>query len=422
MVGGGFTDDVSPLQSYVVYGHGSLSKTEPTFRLDKEQNIIYLGAPGDCYSSIEATALWKFLTTIGDPPDIFGEEEYIRQMRIYLKLISGYIDDEVKMFKYRGAYSDKESRIFRDVRFHEGGSEVNNLDVYFTPLQRDDITSEEAIKDKHEVIKSGIYSVPIGFNYPIRNYCQNIGNEGSMTFEKYKQKHSEVKDLDDVNIFMKHSNDTYYCGLPADIGSRHTIEKHCKTTEDCNIAHDKLIDQEIKPYQFKTGIFINDEFKYKPIKLSDILNKFMKNDRGPIGGTYILPICRVGTPIEQTLTISQFVKERKPDIKFSIEFIKRIIFDMLIKLRDKYQHTDDKDKVYERFYQFVDKKIGRIENVEKLKASKFDILQTGDVNSTILKYGATIDGVLSRKDTDDKKIDHLTKVVVPLLKVVQSIT
>jgi len=416
LTGGGFIDDLSVLRSYVVYGHGTLAKTEPVFNLNKEQNIIYLGAPGDGYSSDEATALWKFMTTIGNPPDIFGEDEYNRQMRIYLKLISGYIDDEVKQFRYKGAYSDKESRIFRDVRFHEGGSQVNNLDIYFTPLQRDDITSEAPIKDQYEVIKSGIYSVPIGFNYPIRNYCQNIGNEGSMKFEKYKQKHPNVDDLNDVNIFMKHSNDTYYCGLPADIGSNHTIAKDCNTKEDCDLAHDKLIDREIKPYKFESGIFISDEFRYKPIKLSDILNKFMKNDKGPIGGTYILPICRAGEPMQCALNISQVIKERKLDIKFSIEFIKGIIFDMLTRLKYKYQHTDDKKGMYTKFYDFVRTKIVKIKEINELNKTNIDIFKTTDIDRTL--YSKTIDFTLSKKENDDKKIEHLAKVVVSLLKIV----
>ena len=413
-IGGGFIDDISIYSSYIIYGHGEMSKAEHTFILNENQNILYMQDPGESYNSNDATALWDFLSSFHNLT-VINNKKYLYNLRVYLKLISGYIDDEVLNFKYKGRYNNKEVYIFKNVRFHEGSTEVNNLDIYFTPLQRTDITSEKPINDNEEIIKSGIYAVPIGFNYPIKNYCQNIGKNGSLLFGEYKKRHQSVNDIDDINIFMKYSNDTYFCGLPGKIGKEYLISDNCKLESQCNLVQNKLINHDIKPYNYNSGIFINNEFRYKPIKLSTILNNYMNG----YNGTYILPICRVGEPSNKSLQISQIIKNRKPDIEFSIKFIKNIIIYMLLYFKNKNNEMDD--NIFSLFHSFINKNIGKIDLDQlKLETNKYNIFKTKDISKTIYSYNNIISKTIEKKDTSDKKIEHLTRIVFSLTKLLIS--
>jgi len=281
-IGGGFKDDISIFGSYAVYAHGMVDKTNQ-FTLPANKNVIYFEEFGQPMNSRKAIAIWKFFNTINN-----------NSISVLLKLASGCIDDEVKN------YEIDRVKPFSVVRFKPGGSTINDLDIYFMPLTSGDIFSNKEIDPNNEVIKSGVYSVPIGFNYPFKDYCNNLGSDGSMLFKDYINKFKSadnriLKDIPDIkiqNTFTKFSGDSYKCGLIGDIGKKVVnIKDVCIKETECDIQHKILYNNIIgKPVFPDKPEFINEEYKYKAIRLSELLTKQLKDDI--FKGTYFIITCR----------------------------------------------------------------------------------------------------------------------------------
>lgn len=281
-IGSGFKDDISIFGSYAIYAHGMVDNTNQ-FILPPNKNVIYFEEFGQPMNSRKAIAIWKFFNTVNTS-----------SISVLLKLANGCIDDEVKNYEIDGF------KPFSIVRFKKGGNKINDLDIYFMPLTSGDILSEKKIDPYNEVIKSGIYSVPIGFNYPLKDYCNNLGINGSMRFIDYINKYrsfdnrllKDIKDIDNQNTFTKYSRDTYKCGIIGDIGKNIVnIKDVCINATECDNQHNILYKKVIGPITFPDKPeFINDEYNYKAIRLSELLTKQLKDDN--FNGTYFIITCR----------------------------------------------------------------------------------------------------------------------------------
>lgn len=437
--GGGFLDDVSPLLSYAIYGHGELiTTTEKTFVLNENQNIIYLDEPGKPYPSLKAIELWNWLSHLND--HICTDRRNTYDWITYIKLISGYIDTDVTEFISGDEY------LFNNIRFYWGGDTVNNLKIAFTPLPYTDIQSDIKIGDNTEVIKSGVYSIPIGFNYP-EKYCQNLDDKGSMLFRNYKSKpdKADIDDIDDMNVFSKHSNDTYYCGLPANIGDEGeynlNTKDECNTIRGCNINHNRLIDNKLKPSRFNhhDGVFMSGEYRYKEKNLNTILNNFMKVGDDNVSGTFILPVCRSSIPSEETtralVRSGEHLEQRENDINKTTRFIKKIIWNLSTMIKNIYDSSDEpkKEIIIRSVYKEIIEKIVRAD-IDRFKASGLNFLNSTSDNTrtTLLKNFNNLWSSkkwLEKDDNDSnvwKQIDpppqfwnHIVEIICNYIKIIK---
>lgn len=299
--GAGFVDDVSSFESYILYGHGGVPNDieKSTFILPQGKNVIYFDEFNYPMASRKASAIWEMANSLDD----------VNNVKIFLKLISGCIDNDVRNYKYNNIYP------FEITKFKKTGDMINDVELFFTPLSN--TTHNTKIEKDAEISKSGIYSVPIGLNYPFKNYCNNLDVGGVMNFESYINRFknenniylNRIPDINITNTFIDNAGETYKCGLigkypPMELN----INNDCNNSiKKCDNAHNKLYDQSIKkdktilytsPYlldnpldsiaiELQKCIAQKMPYNPKPFLLSTILSTL-----GNFNGTYFVLICR----------------------------------------------------------------------------------------------------------------------------------
>lgn len=299
--GAGFVDDISSFESYILYGHGGVpeNKEKSIFTLPQGKNVIYFDEFNYPMASRKASAIWEIANALDDTNNV----------KIFLKLISGCIDNDVRNYKYNNIYP------FEITKFKKAGEIINDVTLFFTPLSN--TTYNTKIENDVEISKSGIYSVPIGLNYPFKNYCNNLDAGGVMNFGSYINRFknenniylNKISDIDVTNTFIDNAGETYKCGLigkypPMELN----INNDCSNSvKKCDNAHNKLYDQSIKkdktilytpPYlldnplntiatELQKCIAQKMPYNPKPFLLSTILSTLDN-----FNGTYFVLICR----------------------------------------------------------------------------------------------------------------------------------
>jgi hypothetical protein len=300
--GGGFVDDLSSFGAYALYGHGGLPKNSGTFKIPDGINIVYLEDYGDALLNNKSRAIWKLLSELDNSKNV----------EIILKISAGCIDNSVTNYKYDNIYP------FKITKFKKSGTIINDVDMYFMPLNNGDLANDDIIKNDDPVTKSGLYSIPIGLNYPFKNYCNNLQGSDVMEFINYigtfifgDKKLSEVQNINQLNVFSGKAYDTYKCGLIGNLPKNPTIEikpdpddkyniirtektltikDDCINVNECDNAHKLLYKQAIIKQKNNNTIpeFLTDKFNYKSFKLSSFIN----NIGDAFKGTYFVVLCR----------------------------------------------------------------------------------------------------------------------------------
>ena len=187
--GSGFVNDKSILGMYAIYAHGSVTTDRSTtpltpFLVPDRKNIVFLEEYGNAMSSTKAKALWDFLSILSSPPSsVFGDERPL-VLKLLLKIVSDNIDDEVRNYTYTSS-SYGHVKIFETVRLKKSGDLINDLMIFFQPSIYSSM--DAFIKHNQEMIQSGVFSIPFGFNYP-KSYCSGTSMYGSLNLNMFIDK------------------------------------------------------------------------------------------------------------------------------------------------------------------------------------------------------------------------------------------